>query len=197
MKQLSFYLIFAGLSILSLPAFKPAATSHTVDLKKSSLSWTGYKVTGKHSGNIMLKSGELKFEGTKLTGGSFEIDMNSISSTDLTGEYADKLVGHLKANDFFGTANHPVAKFKMTSAGHQGKDLYKITGDLTIKGITKPIKFNATVKEENGVKVADALIKIDRTDYDIKYGSGSFIEDLGDKTIYDEFDLAVKLVTSK
>lgn len=197
MKQISFYFILAGLSSIGLLAFKPSATSHAVDLKKSSLSWTGYKVTGKHSGSIMLKSGELKFEGSKLIGGSFEIDMNTIACTDLTGEYADKLVGHLKADDFFGTANHPVAKFQMTSAGPQGKDLYKITGNLTIKGITKPIKFNATVKEENGVKVADALIKIDRTEYDIKYGSGSFVEDLGDKTIYDEFDLSVKLVTNK
>lgn len=197
MKQISFYFILAGLSSIGLLAFKPSATSHAVDLKKSSLSWTGYKVTGKHSGSLMLKSGELKFEGSKLIGGSFEIDMNTIACTDLTGEYADKLVGHLKADDFFGTANHPVAKFQMTSAGPQGKDLYKITGNLTIKGITKPIKFNSTVKEENGVKVADALIKIDRTDYDIKYGSGSFVEDLGDKTIYDEFDLSVKLVTNK
>ena len=194
---MSFYLILAGLTTIGLLSFKPSATTHKVDIKKSSLSWTGYKVTGKHSGSIALKSGELKFEGSKLVGGSFDIDMNSMASTDLTGEYADKLVGHLKADDFFGVANHPTAKFKIISAGHQGGNLYKITGEMTIKGITQTIKFNSTVKEENGVKIADAPIKIDRTDFGIKYVSGSFMENLGDKTIYDEFDLEIKLITSK
>jgi polyisoprenoid-binding protein YceI len=197
MKQISFILLFAGLMSTSLMSFKPAAEKHKVDLKKSSLGWTGYKVSGKHTGSVNLKTGELQFNGTKLTGGSFEIDMNTISSTDLTGEYADKIVGHLKNDDFFGVAKHPTAKFVIKSAANQGNDLYKIIGDLTIKGITKPVKFNATLKEENGVKTANALIKIDRADYDIKYGSGSFFDNLGDKTIYDEFDLEVKLVTTK
>jgi polyisoprenoid-binding protein YceI len=123
--------------------------------------------------------------------------MTSITTTDMTGEYATKLDNHLKSDDFFGTQNHPTAKFEISSAISQGNDLYKLTGDLTIKGIKKPIKFNATVKESNGVKTANALIKIDRSEFNVRYGSGSFFDNLGDKTIYDEFDLEVSLVTSK
>lgn len=81
--------------------FKPAVVSHKVDLQQSSVSWTGYKVSGKHQGSIQMKSGELKFDNTKLVGGNFEIDMTSITCSDLTGEYADKLVGHLKAMTFW------------------------------------------------------------------------------------------------
>lgn len=196
MKQMTL-LCFLGTLFLVQSGFKPAVVSHKVDLQQSSVSWTGYKVSGKHQGSIQMKSGELKFDNTKLVGGNFEIDMTSITCSDLTGEYADKLVGHLKSDDFFGTANHPTAKFVINQAIHQGKDLYKISGDLTIKGTAKPIKFSATVKEENGSKIANAEIKIDRADYNVKYGSGSFFENLGDKTIFDEFDINVKLVTKK
>jgi polyisoprenoid-binding protein YceI len=197
MKKMSFYLLLTGLLSIGLVSFKPSVSTSKVDIKQSNLGWTGYKVTGKHFGTVKLKSGELKFDGSKLVGGSFEIDMTSITTTDMTGEYATKLDNHLKSDDFFGTQNHPTAKFEISSAISQGNDLYKLTGDLTIKGIKKPIKFNATVKESNGVKTANALIKIDRSEFNVRYGSGSFFDNLGDKTIYDEFDLEVSLVTSK
>ncbi|MBK6545590.1 MAG: YceI family protein [Saprospiraceae bacterium] len=197
MKQMLLLIPIVGILGFTQMAFKPAPLTHKVDLKQSSMSWTGHKVTGKHSGLINLKSGELKFDGNKLVGGSFEIDITSISCSDLSGEYADKLIGHLKSDDFFGAAKYPTAKLVITNAAAQGPGLYKITGDLTLKGTTKPIRFLATVKDENGMKTANAEIKIDRVDFNIKYGSGSFFEDLGDKTIYDEFDLNVKLVTKK
>ncbi len=194
---MTFSLVMTGLFSLGFFAFKPSPVSTKLDLKQSTIAWTGYKVTGKHNGKVNLKSGELKFDGTKLIGGSFEIDMTSITTTDMSGEYATKLDNHLKSDDFFGTTNHPVAKFVITTAVSQGQDLYKISGDLTIKGIKKPIRFNASIKDENNQKTATAAIKIDRSDFDVKYGSGSFFDNLGDKTIYDEFDLDVKLVTSK
>lgn len=197
MKQLSITVFLAGLSLLSLFSFTDSITSHKVDIKQSSLRWIGYKVTGKHEGNISLKSGELVFEGGNLKAGSFEIDMTSITNTDMSGEYSDKLVNHLKSEDFFNSAKHPTAKFKITGVSHQGKDLYKISGDLSIKGITKPIRFNASVKDENGVKSTTAVIKIDRSDFDVRYGSGSFFDGLGDKTIYDDFEIETKLVTMK
>ena len=109
-----------GILGFTLIAFKPAAVTHKVDLKQSSMSWTGHKVTGKHSGLINLKSGELKFDGNKLVGGSFEIDITSISCSDLSGEYADKLIGHLKSDDFFGAAKYPTAKLVITNAAAQG-----------------------------------------------------------------------------
>jgi len=167
----------------------------TVNTEKSVIKWEGYKVTGKHNGTVALKDGNLQFEDGQLTGGSFAMDMTSITVLDLTGNYKAKLEGHLKSDDFFGVEKYPTAKFEITrvvSRGMPGD--YKIEGDLTVKGITKPIRFNATVTEENGVQVAKADMKLDRTDYNVRYGSGSFFDNLGDKTIYDEFDLSVELV---
>lgn len=177
-------------------AHHPQPDNTPIDLKQSTVAWNGYKVTGKHNGLVNLKSGNLQFEGGKLTGGSFEIDMNSISCLDMTGEYANKLVNHLKSDDFFGVANYPLVTFTTTRVVHQGQDLYKIEGNLTIKGITKSIRFNTKLKEANGRKELNAQIKLDRADFNVKYGSGSFFDNLGDKTIYDEFDINVTLVTN-
>lgn len=180
-----------------LTAKEPQNFNGKVNLQESTIAWTGYKVTGKHNGLVNLKSANLNFEGNTLKGGAFEIDMNSISCLDMTGEYATKLVNHLKSDDFFGVANHPVVSFKTTRVVHQGQDLYKIEGNLTIKGVTKPIRFNSKVKDMDGKKQLTAQIKLDRADFNVKYGSGSFFDNLGDKTIYDEFDIDVTLVTSK
>ena len=167
-------------------------TTAQVDTKESSVMWRGYKVTGKHYGTVNIQSGSLDFEGEQLVGGEFVMDMNSISCTDLEGGYGDKLVGHLKSDDFFGVATYPTAAFKITKAISQGKDnRYKLVGDLTIKNTPKQNKFFAEVVGGS----ANAKITIDRSDFDVRYGSGSFFDNLGDKTIYDEFELEVKLVT--
>ena len=111
---------------------------------------------------------------------------------------AKKLVGHLKSDDFFGVEKHPTASLQVTKVISRGKvGSYKIIGDLTIKGTTKEIKFNTVVDNTTGVPVASADLTIDRSDFGIRYGSGSFFDDLGDKTIYDEFDLSLKLVGTK
>jgi polyisoprenoid-binding protein YceI len=108
----------------------------------------------------------------------------------LQGGGKGKLEGHLKSDDFFGVAAHPTATIKFTKVVSRGvAGEYKITANITIKNITKEIKFNATAKDGT----ANATIKLDRSDFDIKYGSGSFFDNLGDKTIYDEFDLAITL----
>ena len=167
----------------------------SIDTEKSVITWKGYKVTGEHSGSLKVKSGDLVFTDGKLTGGNFVIDMASITVTDLKGGMANKLAGHLKSPDFFGTEKFPTAKFDITKVVSRGKaGEYKIIGNLTIKESTKEIKFNAVINETNGEKSATADITLDRTDYDVRYGSGSFFDGLGDKTIYDEFDLSVSLV---
>lgn len=176
-------------------ASEPVQKNGAVNTKESKLQWTGYKVTGKHFGTVQLRSANLQFSGSSLTGGSFEIDMSTITTEDLSGEYATKLVNHLKSDDFFGVAQHPTAKFAITKVIPQGSGLYKIEGNLTIKGTTKPIRFNATSKENAGKQHFNAQIKVDRSDFNVRYGSGSFFENLGDKTIYDEFDLSISLVT--
>jgi polyisoprenoid-binding protein YceI len=181
------------LAVLAMAAVAP--TVYKVDTGASTINWTGYKVTGKHTGTVKVKNGDLQYANGVLTGGSFEIDMNSITCTDLQGEYGDKLVGHLKSDDFFGSATYPTAKFVITRAIPQDtKGNYKIVGNLTIKKTTKEIKFPATVTENGGVVNASGKITLDRSEYDVRYGSGSFFDGLGDKTIYDEFDLQVNLV---
>ena len=183
-------LLFASL------LFSAALVTVQVDTDASQVIWKGYKVTGSHEGTIDIKSGNLSFDDGVLTGGSFTIDMPTLHATDLEGDYAAKLDGHLKSDDFFGVNNYPEAKLNITNVASRGTaGEYRVTGDLTIKNTTKPVKFNTVVKEEGGKYVATADIKIDRTEYNVRYGSGSFFDNLGDKTIYDEFDLSIRLVT--
>lgn len=160
-----------------------------VNVDKSTVTWKGYKVTGSHEGTIALKSGYLMMDGKKLTGGKFIVDMPTLTVTDLEGDSKGKLEGHLKSDDFFGVNNHETSELVFTSVEPFNKNSYTVNGDLTIKGITKPITLVVSIFEGK----ATATMKVDRTKYDIKYGSGSFFDDLGDKTIYDEFDLVVDL----
>ena len=184
------------LVVLAMSAMKVA--NYNVDTAASNIAWNGYKVTGKHNGDVKVKNGSLQYADGKLTGGSFEIDMNSITCTDMQGEYGDKLVGHLKSEDFFGTAKFPTSKFVITKAiPTDTKGNYRIIGNLTIKETTKEIKFNANVVENANTVTATGKIVVDRSEYDIRFGSGSFFDGLGDKTIYDEFDLNVSLVAKK
>lgn len=184
------------LAVLAMSA--KVATTYKVDTQSSTVVWTGYKVTGKHTGTVKIKNGTLSLDNGLITGGAFDIDINSIACTDLEGEYAGKLVGHLKSDDFLGAASYPTASFVITRAIPQdSKGNYKILGNLTIKGITKEVKFFANAVEANGMINASGKITIDRSEFNMRYGSGSFFDGLGDKTIYDEFDLQVSLVGKK
>lgn len=160
-----------------------------VKTEESKVTWKAFKVTGSHTGTVDLKSGALVFEEGKLAGGEFTVDMTTLINSDLEGEYKGKLEGHLKSDDFFAVTSHPTSKLVFTEVAATGKNSYEVTGDLTIKGITKPITFVVSIY---GSK-ATATMKVDRAQYDVRYGSGSFFENLGDKTIYDEFDLVVDL----
>jgi len=160
-----------------------------IKLENSKVVWKGYKVTGSHVGIISIKSGHLNFDKDILTGGSFEIDMSTITVTDLEGEYKGKLEGHLKSDDFFGVEKFPTATLYFTKVKSVGKNSYEVTGDLTIKGKTETVSFNVSVY---GSK-ANVSLKIDRTKFDVRYGSTSFFDGLKDKAIYDEFDLVADL----
>jgi len=160
-----------------------------IKIEKSKVVWKGYKVTGSHEGTINLNSGSLQFNEDKLVGGEFVVDMTTITSTDLSGEYKGKLEGHLKSNDFFGIEKNPTATLTFKKVKSTGKNSYKVTGDLTIKGITNTITFNLLAYGNK----ATVLLKIDRTKFDVRYGSTSFFDNLKDKAIYDEFDLTADL----
>lgn len=171
---------------------------YKVDKQQSSINWVGRKVTGEHSGTINFVDGNLQWNGNKLSGGSFEIDMASLANTDLTDEkYNQQLVGHLKSDDFFSTEKHPKAKFLITNVKPLAKNQSQITGKLTIKGITNEVQFPATIQASGNQLTAKAKIVVDRTKFDIKYGSDSFFDKLGDKAIDNEFDLNVTLVATK
>jgi polyisoprenoid-binding protein YceI len=190
--------LFATLSLVALLNLQATAeispAPGKVDIAKSKITWVGKKVTGQHTGTITLRSGTLDFNNNALSGGMFEMDMTTISCTDLTGEYAGKLVGHLKSDDFFGVEKHKTASFKITKVMPGSKaNSYRVEGNMTIKGITAPVSFEAML--ENGK--ATAKIVIDRTKYDIKYGSGSFFDNLGDKAIDNNFELDVMLAYTR
>jgi polyisoprenoid-binding protein YceI len=190
------YFLLSFAAILAFSFMAPV--NYNVDTTASNIVWTAYKVTGQHTGNVKLKNGSLTLTDGKLTGGSFEVDMNSITCTDLQGGMADKVVGHIKSADFFGVATFPTSKFVITKAiPVDTKGNYRLVGNMTIKSTTKEVKFNASVTEANGVVTANGKLIIDRSEYDVRYGSGSFFDGLGDKTIYDEFDLQVSLSAKK
>ena len=160
-----------------------------IKLESSKVVWKGYKVSGSHKGIISIKSGHLNFDKEILTGGYFEIDMSTIIVTDLEGEYKGNLEGHLKSDDFFGVEKFPSASLNFTEVKSTGENSYKVTGDITIKGNTESISFNLSVYRNK----ANASLKIDRTKFDVRYGSTSFFDGLKDKAIYDEFDIVADL----
>jgi polyisoprenoid-binding protein YceI len=186
------------LSLALVTVFGFSATASTpidgekkeIKVSESTVTWKGYKVTGAHNGSISLKSGHLEMNGKKLTGGEFVVDMTTITVNDLeAGQGKEKLEGHLQSADFFGVESNPTSKLVFTSVKPMNENSYTVTGDLTIKGITKPVTLVVSMFENK----ATATVKIDRTKFDIKYGSGSFFDNLGDKAIYDDFDLVVDL----
>lgn len=197
MKKIALSLFVALAATLSSVAHMPVPpTNVELDNAKSSFKWLGKKFTGEHFGTINVKSGSFAVDGGKLVGGSFVIDMASIVCDDIKeAEYNGKLVGHLKSDDFFGVAKFPTANFKIVSATVKAGNKYTITGDLTIKGTTKRISFPAYVNVNNGKVAAQATFAIDRSDFDVKFGSSTFIDGLGDKVIYDDFNVTLNLVS--
>lgn len=181
------------LAALLMCVFTLSAQNKPIDVKLSKVSWLGKKVSGEHSGNIAFKSGSIITDGKKLKGGEFVIDMNSITCTDIENEdYNAKLVGHLKSDDFFGVASYPLSTLTLTEVKANG-DAYEVKGDLLIKGKTHVVTFPVT---QSGI-IFSGTVSIDRTLYDVRYGSGKFFDNLGDKMIDDVFELNFKVALLK
>lgn len=161
-----------------------------IDTKASKVNWTAKKVTGEHTGYLSVGNGTVTVENNNVVGAQVNMDLNTIVCTDLTdAEWNRKLIGHLKSEDFFSVEKYPVANFEITSMKPTSNGEHSVIGKLTIKGITNEISFPAKVTLENGNVKALGTAKIDRTKWDIRYGSGKFFEGLGDKMIYDEFEI--------
>ena len=173
----------------------PKATTFKVDTQKSIILWNAKKVTGEHSGTIKLGGGELNLNGTNLTAGSFTINMTTITSTDGGGA---RLEGHLKSEDFFSVEKNPTSTCVITKVTPAAAGTIMVAGNLTIKGITKALSFPANLAAKgNNITAVAKGVKVDRTKYDIRYGSKSFFDSIGDKAIDDEFTLDITLVASK
>ena len=160
-----------------------------VKIKGSSLTWVGSKVTGSHEGTIELKSGYLTLDNNDLVGGGFVIDMTTIVCTDLSGKGKASIEGHLKSDDFFSVDKFPTASLTILDVKKKGLGQYQVNANITIKGMTQEIMFDAEIKD----KTAKAKLVIDRTEFGIIYKSGNFFEELADKAIYDEFKLSIDL----
>ena len=172
-----------------------------VDPQASVLSWAAEKKIGgdsRNEGTLSVKEGSLEINNGELVGGSFTIDMTSIAVTSVhegkDDDQADALIGHLVSDDFFGVETYPEAKLVITSLTKSGNGEYVVTADLTIKGVTEQVVFPAMLgMDSDGHLKATASIEVDRTLYDVRFGSDKFFDNLGDNIINDEFTLDVEL----
>lgn len=187
MKKVNLLLLVAML--VSAHAF---GQQQKVDVSKSNIKWTGKKVGGSHTGDIKFKSGELEVKADKIVKGNFVVDMNSMTNTDLENqEYNQKLVGHLKSDDFFGVAKYPTSTLTVKKSTKFENGKATVTGDLTIKGKTEEVTFVVT-KANNSY---NTTLEVDRSKFDVRYGSNTFFDNLGDKAIDNIFILDIKIVT--
>ncbi len=174
------------------------AAEYVVDKTASKVKWDAKKVTGQHNGSISFANGSIVGTGNKISGGTFVIDMKSITNEDITdADMKAKLLGHLSSDDFFSIGKFPESKLEIKKVTLVSGDEFKFLADLTIKGVTHPVEFNAKVTADGDKLNANGVITVNRTLYGIKYGSGSFFQGLGDKVIYDDFTLAFSVVAQK
>ena len=180
-------LTFGLVTVSAQKTFKadPAATV---------ITWNGKKIGGEHTGTINLKEGWLTVDKKAITGGEFIVDMATIKDTDIKDEgMRGKLEGHLKSDDFFGVEKFPVSKLVITGSTPGADGTLLVKGKLTIKASTNPVEFTAKSSVAGDVTTWSALVKIDRSLYDVRYGSGKFFPNIGDKAISDDFTLDIKL----
>ena len=171
------------------------ADLNNADVASSVITWKGTKPTGSHNGTIMLKEGSINLEAGKLTGGSFEIEMATMKCVDLDAEGGAKLVGHLSAPDFFDVATYATSKFVITSVANvEGK--LAVTGNLTIKDVTKSITIPAMLSTTGNVTTFKSeKFNIDRAEFNVKYASKKFFDNLKDKFIDDMIELSFTVNT--
>lgn len=164
---------------------------------ESRIEWEAKKVTGGHTGTVDISKGEVFIDEGKLSGGNFEIDFTTIKVLQFPDSAMNaKLTGHLKSDDFFSAGKFPTGKFEITSVTPLQDALennFSIGGNLTIKGITKPVTFPVKINVNGNSLTASADFKLDRTLWDIKFRSGKFYENLGDNLIYDDFDVKLNI----
>ena len=201
-KPLLLLLLIPAVAAVAVPArLLLHVDTYITDVAASKIEWHAEKVTGKHNGTVKLASGEVNNNHGQL-GGKFVVDMRSIAVTDLPEDRRGKLEGHLKSEDFFSVEKFPTSTFEIVSIAPRAgitadEPNFNVTGKLTIKGITNDITFPALIKFDGTKMTTKADVKVDRSKYDIRYGSKTFFPDIGDKAIADEFLLKVDMVANR
>ncbi len=188
MKKLSLVALAVLLSVSAI------SQNYTIDADASVVEWKGGKIVGNsHNGTLDFSEGSFTVKGDKITSGKFVVDMTTIVDADGT----KKLEGHLKSDDFFSVEKYPTAELVVKSSKKGKAGEIQVTADLTIKGTTEEVTFGALLKEDGNGVMATAQLTFDRSKFDVRYGSGSFFDNLGDKAIKDDIELNVKLKASK
>ena len=192
----------AAFTLIALTGKKPHTDVYKVDTQLSSLEWYAEKLSGKHNGTIMLSNGEIRNNHGGLSG-FVEMDMNSIKNSDISHPPSkEKLENHLKSPDFFDAAKFPKSRFIITSTTpftivKTGGFTHNVKGNLTIKDKTNEISFDAIIKAESNKIICTGSAVIDRSKFDVRYGSKTFFADIGEKIIYDEFTLKFNVIANK
>ncbi len=201
-KIFGFSEVFMFLIFINLVCKNSHTEVYKVDTNLSTLEWSGEKITKKHTGTIKFSKGEIKNDHGKISG-SFEIDMNTITNTDIkSAEGRTKLESHLKSGDFFHVDKYPVSKFVIKSVSplnyiQPGPYTHNVTGLLTIKDKTNEISFDANISMQENKFVCTGTAIIDRSKFDVKHQSKTFFPDIGDRVIYDNFDLKFNVIAIK
>ena len=168
--------------------FELFSQGYGIDLEKSKIKWTGKEITtSSHYGTLKFVEGEINIQPDAVSG-KVIVDMESLSVDDLTGGSKARLEGHLRSDDFFSVSSHKSSTIEVKSSKKNGDD-FDVDGVLTIKGISHPISFVLSVDEN----IATSKLTFDRSKYDVRFRSGTFFENLGDKLIVDDIELEVEL----
>ena len=177
----------------------PEAGTYSLLIDDSELSWIGTELSTKtHTGTIDFTDGTIVVDSDNTISGNVKINMSTINVTDLQGRSKEMLERHLRSSDFFEVESYSEAKFSFISKSFDKlSNQISFVGDLTIKDITNPISFNATLLETSPFLKAKAVLSFDRSKYNVRFRSGNFFENLGDKLILDDIDVNIRLVTKK
>ena len=183
----------------TLNQLTPEAGTYSLLIDDSELSWIGTELSTKtHTGTIDFTDGTIVVDNDNTISGNVKINMSTINVTDLQGRSKEMLERHLRSSDFFEVESYSEAKFSFISKSFDKlSNQISFVGDLTIKDITNPISFNATLLETSPFLKAKAVLSFDRSKYNVRFRSGNFFENLGDKLILDDIDVNIRLVTKK
>ncbi len=165
---------------------------YSIDNTQSQITWTGREVsTSSHYGTLDFVSGNFEISNGAIVNGEFIVDMTSINNQDMEGDSKARLEGHLKSDDFFSVESYPTASISINSSELISDGKWNVSADLSIKGFTHPVNFEMISSEDGW----SANLVFDRSKYDVRFRSGSFFENLGDKLIYDDIELSINLTT--